>query len=118
MILEDGAGDGVQFQVPLDALGVAQFNLIKVLAVFLFKLGFMHGGAGMFGQRRGVELLERHNGTSVAQLQCFVRPQVASLGDACGEGDDTAGDQGCEGFHGESPFRDILPTGLTVLDPT
>ncbi len=118
MILEDGPGHSVQFQVPLNALGVAQFHLIKVLAVFLFKLGFMHGGAGMFGQCDGVELLERHNGTSVAQLQCFIRPQVASLGDACGEGDDTAGDQGCEGFHGESPFQDILPTGLTVLDPT
>ena len=113
MILENLPSDSVQFHVPLDALGIAQVNLVNVFAVLLLQLGLMHSATGMFGQGCSVELLERLNGTSVTQFQRFIRPQVPRLGQAAGEGDDTGGDN-CEGFHDRSPFQDVLPTAPTV----
>ena len=113
MILEDLPGDSVQFHIPLDALGIAQVNLVNILAVFLLQLGFMHRATWVLGQGGGIELLERLDGTSVTQFQRFIRPQVPRLGQAAGEGDDTGGDN-CEGFHDRSPFQDVLPTAPTV----
>lgn len=114
MILENLPSDSVQFHVPLDALGIAQVNLVNVFAVLLLQLGLMHSATWMFGQGGSVELLERQDGTSVTQFQRFIRSQVPGLGQAGGEGDDTGGDNGCEVFHDDSPFQDVLPTLPTV----
>ncbi|MNR57880.1 hypothetical protein D3C85_1787450 [compost metagenome] len=72
----------------------------------------------MLGQRRGIELLERHNGTSVAQPQGFIGAEVARLGEVGGQADEGCGEQGSKGFHGCLRIFYVLPTGATLAKPT
>ena len=50
MILENLPGERVQFNFPLDAVAILQFDLVQVLAVFLVQVGVQQGRAGMQGQ--------------------------------------------------------------------
>jgi hypothetical protein len=43
VVFEYLAADCVELDVPLDALGITQFDLINVFAIFLFQLGVGDG---------------------------------------------------------------------------
>ncbi|MNG15469.1 hypothetical protein D3C84_993010 [compost metagenome] len=72
----------------------------------------------MLGQRSGIELLERHNGTSVAQPQGFVGPQVARLGEVGGQADERCEEQGSKGSHGCLRIFYVLLTEATLAKRT
>ena len=76
MVLENFPGAGVQLQVPLHVLGVAQLDLIDIAAVFVFQLGLLDASARVLSQRRVIELLEGFDGPGIAQTQSLVRAEI------------------------------------------
>jgi hypothetical protein len=81
-------------------LWITHFDLVDILAVLLFQLGIGDGRPRMSGQRRGVELLEGDDSTSVAQAQGFVGAKIAGMGEAGGQTDDRGNGLGSQGFLG------------------
>ena len=64
MILENLPGERVQFNFPLDAVAIFQFDLVEVLAVFLVEVGVQQRRARMQGQGRGFQLIKGDNSNS------------------------------------------------------
>ena len=64
MILEHLPGERVQFNFPLDAVGIFQFDLVEVLAILLIQVGIQQRRARVQGQGRGLQLIKGDNSNS------------------------------------------------------
>lgn len=104
MVFEYLATDRIKFDVPLDALGIAQFDLIDIFAIFLFQLGIGHGRVRVFGQRRGIEFFERLNSTCIAQFQRLIRAQILGLNVTGSDSEGSGSKKAVKVFMSESPL--------------
>ena len=103
MVFEDLPADGVDFNVPLHTLRIAQFDLVNILAIFLFQLGVSDGGFRVLRQGDGIELFKGLNSTCIAQFQRLFWTLIPGLDLPGGEGECSGSDKSSQEFHGGSP---------------
>lgn len=100
MVLEDFPGAGIQLQVPLHALGIAQLDLIDIATVFVFQLGFFDARAWMLGQCRFIELFEGFDGPGITQTLGLIRAEITRLGNGSDAGEGGKCCEADQSFHG------------------
>src|SRR3990167_4077814 len=103
LVLQNLCVSGIQLDVPLHALGVANFNLIDVAAVLFFQLGVFSRAAWVQRQRCSVEFFEGLDSPGVTQFECFIRTLVTGLSQASSQGQGSSGKYGSQWFHVQIP---------------